>query len=150
MASAPSRPGSAVGWRLPTSTQTATSISIAASAAGQRLFRNDGGTFTDVTSRSGLGAVPPDAVAVGCIAADYDNDGRLDIFVLRYGGSSLYHNEGGGHFTDVNRPQRDPAVSVSARRRPRWSTSITTAIWIWSSSAWLMSPARARASAPGS
>ncbi len=74
---------------------------IAASAAGQRLFRNDGGTFTDVTSSSGLGAAPPDAVAVGCIAADYDNDGRPDIFVLRYGGSSLYHNEGGGRFSDA-------------------------------------------------
>ena len=74
---------------------------IAASAAGQRLFSNDGGTFTDVTSRSGLGVGPPDAVAVGCIAADYDNDGRPDIFVLRYGGSSLYHNEGGGRFLDA-------------------------------------------------
>ena len=74
---------------------------IAASAAGQRLFRNDGGTFTDVTISSGLGAAPPDSVAVGCIAADYDNDGLPDIFVLRYGGSSLYHNEGGGRFSDA-------------------------------------------------
>ena len=74
---------------------------VAASAAGQRLLRNDGGKFVDVTRDAGLGISPPDAVAIGCIAADYDNDGRPDIFVLRYGGSSLYHNSGNLHFSDA-------------------------------------------------
>jgi lipoprotein NlpI len=74
---------------------------IAASAAGQRLLRNDGGTFTDVTSSAALGASPRDGVAIGCVAGDYDNDGRPDIFILRYGSSSLYHNEGGGRFSDA-------------------------------------------------
>jgi tetratricopeptide (TPR) repeat protein len=74
---------------------------VAASAAGQRLLRNDGGRFVDVTRDAGLSLSPPDAVAIGCIAADYDNDGRPDIFVLRYGGSSLYHNSGNLHFSDV-------------------------------------------------
>ena len=71
-----------------------------ASPARQRLFRNDGGTWTDVTSASGLVA-PADAVPIGCIAGDYDNDGRTDLFVLRYGVSSLYHNDGGGRFSDA-------------------------------------------------
>jgi Tfp pilus assembly protein PilF len=74
---------------------------VAVSPTGQRLLRNDDGTFVDVTRDAGLGLSPPDAVAIGCIAADYDNDGLPDIFVLRYSGSSLYHNSGNGHFSDV-------------------------------------------------
>jgi len=72
-----------------------------ASSSGQRLFRNDGqGSWTDVTSASNLIA-PGDAVPIGCVAGDYDNDGRTDLFVLRYGVSSLYHNDGDSRFTDV-------------------------------------------------
>jgi Flp pilus assembly protein TadD len=76
-----------------------------ASSAGQRLFRNDGQgterTWTDVTAASGLGSPPAGAVPIGCVAGDYDNDGRPDLFVLRYGVSSLYHNDGGGRFSDA-------------------------------------------------
>ena len=72
-----------------------------ASAARQRLFRNDGqGAWTDATQGSGLTA-PGDAVPIGCVAGDYDNDGRADLFVLRQGVSSLYHNDGGSRFSDV-------------------------------------------------
>jgi Tfp pilus assembly protein PilF len=76
---------------------------------GQRLFRNDGqGGWSDVTAASGLGAVAPDTVPIGAVAGDYDNDGAPDLFVLAYGGSRLYHNDGNGRFRDVTAAVRLP------------------------------------------
>jgi enediyne biosynthesis protein E4 len=63
------------------------------------LYRNDGnGHFTDVTEQAGLA---PDLYSVGVTAADYDNDGHVDLLVTGYGRAILYHNDGNGHFTDV-------------------------------------------------
>jgi len=63
------------------------------------LYRNDGnGHFTDVTEKSGL---DPDMYAAAVTAADYDNDGFVDLLVTGYGKTILYHNDGNGHFTDV-------------------------------------------------
>jgi tetratricopeptide (TPR) repeat protein len=70
---------------------------------GQRLWRNGRGSWTDVTAAAGLQAIPSGSVAIGAVAADYDNDGKTDLFVLRYGVSSLYRNDGGGRFTDVTK-----------------------------------------------
>ena len=45
-----------------------------------RLYRNDGdGTFTDVSIEAGLGGVRGNGL--GAISADFDRDGRLDVFV---------------------------------------------------------------------
>ena len=75
---------------------------FAAGPSGQRLLRNDGrGAFVDLTAASGLAAVPPGSLVVGAVAGDYDNDDVADLFVLRRGRSTLYHNDGKGHFTDV-------------------------------------------------
>ena len=82
---------------------------------GQRLYRNEGGRFVDVTEASGLGGLgglaPTSAAAVGigAVAGDYDNDEKPDLFVLRYGGSSLYHNDGNGKFSDVTGVAAIPA-----------------------------------------
>ncbi len=63
------------------------------------LYRNDGnGKFTDVTEQAG---VAPDLFSFATIAADYDNDGFVDLFVTGYGRAVLYRNKGNGTFEDV-------------------------------------------------
>ncbi len=39
--------------------------------------------------------------AMGVAVADYDNDGRPDIYITAMDGDHLFHNEGGGKFRDV-------------------------------------------------
>ena len=51
-----------------------------------------------MTEKAGLN---PDMYAVAVTAADYDNDGFVDLLVTGYGKTILYHNDGNGHFTDV-------------------------------------------------
>ena len=64
-----------------------------------RLFHNEGNFhFRDVTAGSGLSG---SGYSVGAAAADYDNDGRPDLFVSGVGGNHLFHNDGNGHFSDV-------------------------------------------------
>jgi enediyne biosynthesis protein E4 len=63
------------------------------------LYRNNGdGTFTDVTEQAGVAA---NLYGMAAIAADFDNDGFVDLFVTGYGKAILYHNNGDGTFTDV-------------------------------------------------
>ena len=67
--------------------------------ATSHLYRNRGGLrFDDVTAHAGLTKI---GWGQGVCAADYDNDGRRDLFVTYYGHSVLYHNEGDGTFRDV-------------------------------------------------
>jgi hypothetical protein len=67
--------------------------------AQDRLYRNNGdGTFTDVTVKAGL---KDSGYGMGVVAADYDNDGYVDLFVTNFGGNILYRNNGNGTFTDV-------------------------------------------------
>ena len=78
------------------------------------LYRNNGdGTFTDVTEEAGVG---DRGYGVGASAADYDNDGDLDLYVLNYGPNMFYRNNGNGTFTDVTAQVglADPCWSLSA------------------------------------
>ncbi|HET6250824.1 MAG TPA: CRTAC1 family protein [Tepidisphaeraceae bacterium] len=99
---------------------------------GCRLFHNEGGGhFRDVTAEAGVGGSPADW-STSAAFVDYDNDGRLDLFVCNYVRWSreidlkanytlngigrafgpptgfegafcrLYHNDGNGHFSDVS------------------------------------------------
>jgi tetratricopeptide (TPR) repeat protein len=79
-----------------------------AGSEGQKLYRNDGGKFVDVTAQSGA-LSSGSGVVTAVVAGDYDNDEKADLFVVRYGGSSLYHNDGGGKFSDVTAASEIPA-----------------------------------------
>jgi len=69
-----------------------------------RLYRNDLGVggalhFTDVTAESGIDAR---AHGMGVAAGDFDNDGRVDLYLTNLGPNRLYRNDGDGTFTDVS------------------------------------------------
>ena len=64
------------------------------------LYRNEGGgTFSDATATSGVGA--EGLFAMGVAVGDYDNDGDPDLLVSGHGRSVLFRNEGRGRFLDV-------------------------------------------------
>jgi hypothetical protein len=99
---------------------------------GNHLFHNEGhGKFKDVTAEAGVGGTGQDW-STSCAWVDYDNDGKLDLFVCNYvrwsreidmevgyklvgvgraygqplnfegAFSYLYHNEGNGKFKDIS------------------------------------------------
>ncbi len=103
------------------------------SAVGNnRLLRNDDGKFVDATAQANVGGQRNDW-STSCGFFDYDNDGRLDLFVCNYvdwskdadlsqnftldgesraygppkafagSYSYLYHNNGDGTFSDVSK-----------------------------------------------
>ena len=65
------------------------------------LYHNNGnGSFTRITT----GPIATDgSSATGAAWVDYDNDGRLDLFIARANNlkNSLFHNEGNGVFSKV-------------------------------------------------
>ncbi len=65
------------------------------------LYRNNhNGTFTDITAGSGLDV---EMYGMGVAIADYDNDGREDVYITALEGDRLFHNEGNGKFKDVTK-----------------------------------------------
>ncbi len=77
------------------------------------LYRNKGdGTFEDVTAKAGVGL--GDRICVGATFADYDNDGRPDLYVTSTrGGNVLFRNMGDGTFKDVTKEAGLTLVSHS-------------------------------------
>ncbi len=93
-----------------------------------RLFRNELITpkgknpaprFVDVTETSGIRAT---GYGMGAATGDYDNDGRVDLYLANFGSNQLWHNNGDGTFTDVT-----AAAGVNDPHGPRWSTGATFA-----------------------
>jgi hypothetical protein len=79
-------------------------ISTVSACDSLRYFRNNGdGKFSDWTERAKLS---DQLGGINCVQTDYNNDGRLDIFVMRGGWefpmrNSLLRNNGDRTFTDV-------------------------------------------------
>ncbi|HZM39347.1 MAG TPA: FG-GAP-like repeat-containing protein [Acidimicrobiales bacterium] len=65
------------------------------------LFHNDGGTFTDVSRGSGANLA---LRGNGCVAADVDLDGRMDLYVTSTTYDALLWNRGDGTFSEIARP----------------------------------------------
>lgn len=91
--------------------------------AQSKLFRNNNnGTFSDVTSESGIhsehaydGKPVPGPFAFGekmsVSWGDYDNDGFADLFLTSVFSNELYRNNQDGTFTDVTTAAGLPAVT---------------------------------------
>ena len=78
------------------------------------LYRNThDGAFLDITPGSGLDV---ELYGIGAAAADYDNDGKVDVYITALGGNRLFRNLGGGRFLDVTRQAgvADSGFSTSA------------------------------------
>jgi enediyne biosynthesis protein E4 len=65
------------------------------------LYHNNGdGTFTDLSARAGV--ADPNGKGLGVAFADYDRDGRMDVYVANDSVQSfLYQNKGDGSFAEV-------------------------------------------------
>lgn len=88
---------------------------IEVAGQSQRLCRNDRGKFTDITDLSGDLSKDGEGAATGVVAGDFDNDGWTDLFVLRYGKSSLYRNEGNTRFSEVTAAAKIPDYKFHPR-----------------------------------
>lgn len=85
--------------------------------ATMALYRNKGdgtGQFENVTEGSGLDI---SLYGMGIAVGDYDNDGRVDVFLSAVGSNRLFHNEGNGKFLDVT------TLADVAGDPAEWSTS---------------------------
>ena len=78
------------------------------------LYQNNGnGGFVEVTKQAGVGGI---GYGMGCVAADYDNDGDTDLYVTNFGKNVLYQNNGDGTF-------RDATVHAGVGNGEKWSSS---------------------------
>ena len=86
--------------------------------ASNALYHNNkDGTFTDVSQKAGVAGNLTKQYRTGVAVGDYDNDGRLDIYVTAFGPNTLYHNNGDGTFSDVT------SKAGVAGGATEWSTS---------------------------
>ncbi|MDX1631326.1 MAG: VCBS repeat-containing protein, partial [Thermoanaerobaculia bacterium] len=80
-------------------------------SGSNRLYRNDGDRFVDVTDLAGVGDL--EGFGMGARFADFDGDGDEDLYVTNYGPNRLFRSLGDGTFRDDA-----PELGVDD---PRWS-----------------------------
>ncbi len=69
------------------------------SGASGALYRNRGdGTFVEVTRSAGINYR---GKTMASLWGDYDNDHKLDLYLVNAGNNVLYRNQGDGRFSDV-------------------------------------------------
>jgi len=81
-----------------------------------QLFRNNGdGTFKDIAHSAGVDRI---AFTKAVVAADYDNDGYMDLYASNYrGDNALYHNNRDGTFTEI---AKQAGVQGTGHSFPAW------------------------------
>jgi len=75
-------------------------VFLARTEGANALYKNLGGwRFEDITARAGVAA--PDRYSTGCVLADVNGNGRLDLILIALGGpNALFLNDGSGHFAE--------------------------------------------------
>jgi tetratricopeptide (TPR) repeat protein len=72
------------------------------SAIHDHSFRNDIGLFVDMSDQSGVSAADRDGRGLGVLAADLDDDGRIDLYVANdMSANFLFRNQGGFSFQET-------------------------------------------------
>lgn len=92
-------------------------IYVANDSTPNFLYHNNGdGTFKEIGFSSGTAVNEngSEQGSMGVTVADYDHDGKFDLFVTNFDDdyNTLYHNDGGNSFTDVSYAARVAAVSL--------------------------------------
>ena len=96
---------------------------------------NRDGAFTDVSKKAGV-SDPDRRYGLTALWSDFNNDGKLDLFVANDGEPSyLYQGDGAGHFTDVGFTS-GVALNANGWRRRTWA-------WRWAT---ICTPAACRSS----
>jgi hypothetical protein len=105
-------------------------------AAPDRLYRNDGGHFTEISESSGISRRVTKSLALA--TGDFDDDGDSDLYVAADTSQNLlWINDGSGHFEDegivagvalsrLGREEASMGVSVSdADADGQWDLAVT-------------------------
>ena len=94
-----------------------TDIYVANDSTPNFLYHNNGnGTFKEIGFPSGTAVNEngSEQGSMGVTVADYDHDGRFDLFVTNFDDdyNTLYHNDGSDSFRDVSYAAKVAAVSL--------------------------------------